>query len=90
MNEVYHTRDESTTATTPPKAMSRQVSDTAPPIPPPKPAPKTGIDRIAEMQRARGEHNEITVEDEGKVNDYAQFCSNLLQVIDFVANPSRC
>lgn len=42
------------------------------------------------MQRARGEHNEITVEDEGKVNDYAQFCSNLLQVIDFVANPSRC
>ena len=31
----------------------------------------------------RGEYNEITVEEEGKVEDYAQYCWNLLQVTDF-------
>ncbi|KAF8636371.1 hypothetical protein AX17_003556 [Amanita inopinata Kibby_2008] len=50
-----------------------------PPPPPPKPAPKTGIDRIAEMQALRGEINEVVVEDQGTVRDYAQYCFNLLQ-----------
>ena len=57
----------------------RKTSEGAPP-PPPKPAPKTGIDRIAEMQALRREVNEVSVEDEGGVNDYAQYCANLLEV----------
>lgn len=54
--------------------------DDRPPMPPPKPAPKTGIDRIAELQAIKGDYNEITIDDEGSVQDYAQYCSNLLQV----------
>jgi hypothetical protein len=53
---------------------------TVPPIPPPKPSPKTGVDRIAETHALRGDVNEITVEGEGSVTDYAQYCANLLQV----------
>jgi len=51
-----------------------------PPPPPPKPARKTGVDRIAEMQAIRGEYNEITIEDEGNIDDYAQYCLNLFEV----------
>lgn len=51
-----------------------------PPPPPPRPAPKTGVDRVAEMHALRGEVNEVVVEDEGVVPDYAQYCYNLLQV----------
>lgn len=51
-----------------------------PPPPPPKPAPKTGVDRIAEIQALRDEVNEVMVEDEGAVPDYAQYCHILLQV----------
>ena len=50
------------------------------PGPPPKPPAKTGVDRIAELQAIRDEYNEITVEDEGSVEDYAQYCSILLNV----------
>lgn len=50
------------------------------PAPPPKPAPKTGIDRIAELQALQGEYNEIVVSGEGDVTDYAQYCSKLLEV----------
>ncbi|KZT21173.1 hypothetical protein NEOLEDRAFT_1074096 [Neolentinus lepideus HHB14362 ss-1] len=50
-----------------------------PPTPPPKPAPKTGVDRIAELQAMRDEINEVTVEDEGLCADYAQYCFSLLQ-----------
>jgi hypothetical protein len=61
--------------------ISRRVPSTgsAPPPPPPKPDPKTGVDRIAEMQAIRGEINEVTVEDEGSVDAYADYCWNLLQ-----------
>jgi hypothetical protein len=53
----------------------------APPLPPPKPAKKTGLDRIQEMQALKGEeYNEITVEEEGSVVDYAQYCNTLLTV----------
>ncbi|EKM81872.1 hypothetical protein AGABI1DRAFT_36383 [Agaricus bisporus var. burnettii JB137-S8] len=73
----------------PPSSNSRAVSSPsnvkppatileARPLPPPKPAPKTGMDRIAELQAIRGEYNEVTVEDEGSVEHYAQYCSNLL------------
>lgn len=49
----------------------------APPQIPPKPV-KTGIERIAEMQK--GELNEVLVGDEGKSQEYAQYCANLLEV----------
>ncbi|KAK0189161.1 hypothetical protein F5146DRAFT_1104489 [Armillaria mellea] len=51
---------------------------TPPPPPPPKPPAKTGVDRVAEVQAIRGEINELTVEEEGDITDYAQYCSNLL------------
>ncbi|KAJ3572362.1 hypothetical protein NP233_g3130 [Leucocoprinus birnbaumii] len=79
-------------AANPPAAVAKETkptpsNDTAPssseaapsvPKPPPKPPVKTGVDRIAELQAVRGEYNEVTVEDEGSVDDYAQYCSNLL------------
>lgn len=84
-NEAHHTP-----ATTPPATVSKEPKsissndNTKPstsegvPKPPPKPPVKTGVDRIAELQAIRGEYNEVTVEDEGSVDDYAQYCSNLL------------
>ncbi|KAF7770546.1 hypothetical protein Agabi119p4_6520 [Agaricus bisporus var. burnettii] len=81
--------EQSAIAPPPPSSNSRAVSSPsnvkppatileARPLPPPKPAPKTGMDRIAELQAIRGEYNEVTVEDEGSVEHYAQYCSNLL------------
>jgi len=66
---------------------------------PPKPPAKTGVDRIAELQAIRNEYNEVTVEDEGSVNDYAQYCSILLNVCvlmithsqsHFIVGAGRC
>jgi hypothetical protein len=82
-NEAYHTPSSIL-----PSPKSNSTDDNAKPIAsteippqrPPKPAPKTGVDRIAELQAIRGEYNEVTVEDEGSVQDYAQYCSNLLTV----------
>ena len=51
-----------------------------PPPTPPKPARKTGVERIVEMQAVKGEYNEIIISDEGSVGDYAQYCNKLLQV----------
>ena len=79
-NEQYHTpREDSTPVNTPVSSVT--VPDKGPP-PPPKPAPRTGVARIAEMQMLSGEYNEINVEDEGGVEEYAQYCLNLLQVLD--------
>ena len=39
---------------------------------------KTGAERIAGLQR--GEMNEIVVHEEGTVDEYAEYCSNLLEV----------
>ncbi|KXN86622.1 hypothetical protein AN958_09926 [Leucoagaricus sp. SymC.cos] len=82
-NEAYHppVPAASTTKSTPSSDGPKPdpSSEAAPkPPPPPKPAPKTGVDRIAELQAIRGEYNEVTVEDEGIIQDYAQYCSNLL------------
>jgi hypothetical protein len=62
--------------------ITRKISANAAPPPPtpPKPKPKVGVDRIAEMQAIRGEVNEVTVESEGDVDSYAEYCWNLLQV----------
>ena len=53
---------------------------TAAPTPPPKPPPKKGVERIAELQLGRGQVNEVTVFEEGKVADYGKHCARLLQV----------
>jgi hypothetical protein len=70
----------------PSKSMSRTTSfapptkNDLPPPTPPKPARKTGLERIVEMQTVKGEYNEIIINDEGSVGDYAQYCNKLLQV----------
>ncbi|KDR80558.1 hypothetical protein GALMADRAFT_61532 [Galerina marginata CBS 339.88] len=87
-NEAYHTPDGGSTPSSNP--MSRAASafvgssslsnDAAPPPPtPPKPAPKTGMDRIAELQAIKGEYNEIVISDEGSIEDYGEYCNRLLQ-----------
>ncbi|EEB92072.1 hypothetical protein MPER_09472, partial [Moniliophthora perniciosa FA553] len=77
-NDAYHSKDNSKASTpvvlTPPTALSP-----SPPPLPPKPDPETGVNRIAEMQAVRGELNEVTVEDEGSIDDYANYCWGLLQ-----------
>lgn len=50
---------------------------------PPKPEPRVGVERIAEMQAYKGEVNELVVEDEGEVEDYAAHGWNLLKVRGF-------
>ena len=52
----------------------------APPSPPPRPAPKTGINRIAEMHAMRYEPNEVTVNEEGTIEDYGEYAEGLLAV----------
>lgn len=77
-NDTYHGREDSASS---PPVTNRKASDPLPaPIKPPKPAPKTGVERIKEIQAARGEFNEIVVEDEGSAKDYARHCIELLSV----------
>jgi hypothetical protein len=63
-----------------PVVLSLPVQPEAPPTPPPRPAPKTGIDRIAEMHAMRYEPNEVTVNEEGSVEDYGEYAEGLLAV----------
>lgn len=73
--------------------MTRRVSDTVsvnnvpstPPALPPKPAPKSGVDRIAETHavqaaRGEGEANEVLVGEEGNAEEYAEYAEKLLRV----------
>lgn len=78
--------------------MSRRVSDSVvvnnsagntplstPPALPPKPAPKGGLDKIAETQavrvaRGEGEANEIEVGEDATVEDYAKHTEGMLRV----------
>ncbi|KIY45030.1 hypothetical protein FISHEDRAFT_50295 [Fistulina hepatica ATCC 64428] len=60
----------------PPASATPQLT-TTPPAVPPKPT-LTGVDHIAEVHAVRGDINEVTVDGEGNVEDYAQYCSNLL------------
>lgn len=50
-----------------------------PPVPP-RPAPKTGVDRVAEMHAMRYEPNEVTVGGEGSVENYGEYAEGLLAV----------
>ncbi|KAF7298153.1 hypothetical protein HMN09_01036900 [Mycena chlorophos] len=81
-NDVYHSPQGSSTST--PRQLSSSeppptspVSSPAPQLPP-KPQ-RSGIDRIAELQAMRGQFNEVTVEDEGSVEDYGAYCSKLFE-----------
>lgn len=62
-----------------PNVLSPPAQVEAPP-PPPRPAPKTGIDRIAEMHAMRYEPNEVTVNEEGSIENYGEYAENLLAV----------
>jgi hypothetical protein len=55
----------------------KTVAVDVPPELPPKNI-KTGVERIAELQR--GDLSEISVDEEGQIGDYAQYCINLLKV----------
>lgn len=82
-NEAYHTNPSDNSIL--PNALRRNTTkDVSPtPTPPPplptKPPAKTGVDRVAELQALRGEYNEVVIEDECDVADYAQYSWNLLQ-----------
>ncbi|KAF9462900.1 hypothetical protein BDZ94DRAFT_1164867 [Collybia nuda] len=85
-NESYHTPREEGSNSSTPALTSRGPSNSGTPgtsgspprpTPPPKPAPKTGVDRVKELQK--GDYNEITVEEEGEVNDYAAYCVNIIK-----------
>ena len=73
LNESYHASSDGRPG--PP----RRASSGAPPVPP-KPEPRVGVERIAEMQAYKGEVNELVVEDEGEIGDYAGHGWNLLKV----------
>jgi hypothetical protein len=60
----------------------------APPVPP-RPAPKTGVDRVAEMHAMRYEPNEVTVDGEGSVENYGEYAEGLLAVCLGPAPPAR-
>ncbi|KAL9713695.1 hypothetical protein Ac2012v2_003306 [Leucoagaricus gongylophorus] len=81
-NEAHHIPAARPPVSGTPKPITSSNADSpaseSAPRPPPKPPAKTGVDRIAELQAIRDEYNEITVEDEGSVEDYAQYCSILL------------
>ncbi|KAF8266153.1 hypothetical protein EI94DRAFT_1733905 [Lactarius quietus] len=61
-----------------PIVLAPPVQPEAPPSPPPRPAPKTGINRIAEMHAMRYEPNEVTVNEEGTIEDYGEYAEALL------------
>ncbi|KAF7362093.1 hypothetical protein MVEN_00555000 [Mycena venus] len=66
-NDVYHTPEASSSspALSPPLLLNHQRSSVS-----------TELQRF---RRSRGQFNEVTVEDEGSVEDYAQYCANLFQ-----------
>ena len=76
-SDVYHgSRDE---GSSPVPSLSVIRNPDNAPTPPPKPPKKTGLDRVVELQALRKEVNEVEVEEECGVQDYAQYCANLLQ-----------
>jgi len=52
-------------------------AEVTPPLPP-RPAPKTGIDLVAEKHAMRYEPNEVTVDGEGSVENYGEYAEGLL------------
>ncbi|KAH9855279.1 hypothetical protein C2E23DRAFT_952026, partial [Lenzites betulinus] len=67
--------------------LSRQPSEilatAPPPVIPPRPQPRTGVERVAEMHAVRtaqgeGDANEIEVAEECAIDDYARYAERLL------------
>lgn len=83
MNESYHAPERQGSGsgeTSIPLLGTRKISGGGVPVPPPRPEPRTGLARITEMQAYKGDPNEVVVEEEGGVSDYAQYCWDLLKV----------
>ncbi|GJE90372.1 hypothetical protein PsYK624_065030 [Phanerochaete sordida] len=81
---LFGTRRASDPARQPLSRQPSEVDVAAPPPLPPKPAPKVGVERIAEVHAIRaaqgeGEVNEVLVEGEGVVEDYAKYAEGLLK-----------
>ncbi|KAJ7072525.1 hypothetical protein C8F01DRAFT_1104263 [Mycena amicta] len=83
-NDIYHS-PQASSSSVPRRASGNNnnlppTSPTVGPAPelPPKPQ-RSGIDRIAELQALRGQFNEVTIEDEGSVDDYGAYCSKLFE-----------
>lgn len=89
LNDTYHNTPEgSSSSSIPQTQQQRKPSGDALPVVPPKPPIKMGKERIMEMHAFRGDVNEITVEEEGGVDDYAEFAAGLLDVSSSV--PVAC
>lgn len=56
-------------------ALSPPLADRPPPA-----TSKSGVNQIARLQAMSGEVNDVKVSNEGTVEEYAQYCWNLLQV----------
>lgn len=82
-SDMYHepSNDGNATTSALKSLTTRKASGGTPPVPPPKPAPKKGVERVAEMQAStgRGEVNEVFIVDECSFKDYAQYCARMLQ-----------
>ncbi|KAL1676578.1 hypothetical protein EV122DRAFT_215974 [Schizophyllum commune] len=77
-NDAYHAAPPTPSRQSSGPTPTEPAAAAPPPPPPPRPEPKSGVDRIAELQAIRGELNEVTVEDEGSFEDYARYSANLL------------
>lgn len=73
-----------------PVVLAPPAQPEAPPSPPPRPAPKTGINRIAEMHALRYEPNEVTINEEGTIEDYGEYAEALLAVRSVCLAHVRC
>ena len=104
-NETYHTPKEGNTPTSTPTpapapappasavAAAAAAASSGPPAIPPRPAPRHGLERVAEMHAVRnalgeGDANEVHVWEECDVEDYAQYAERLLNVSSF-SSPLR-
>ncbi|KAH9016932.1 hypothetical protein EDB84DRAFT_1629956, partial [Lactarius hengduanensis] len=61
-----------------PVILAPPVQPEAPPTPPSCPAPNMGVNRIAEMHAMHYEPNEVTVNEEGSIEDYGEYAESLL------------
>ncbi|KAH8105550.1 hypothetical protein DFH11DRAFT_1644548 [Phellopilus nigrolimitatus] len=79
-DELHGSRREESATSSSQSAVKTVAKTSSPETPrpelPPKP-PRSGAEKVAEMQK--GELGEVLVDEEGEVNDYAQYCSNLLE-----------
>ena len=92
-NDAYHTPEPTPppppnvvipSADPPAVSSPTDLPSTPAPALPPRPPPKTGVERIAELHMIRslqgeGEANEVEVGDEGNVDDYARYAEGLLK-----------